>query len=76
MRKILFLFVLLSQIAFAQPKQMSLEDAVYGRYTYLSPASLSGLAWRNDERFTQIKEKICVCEWQAASIQKTIWQRL
>lgn len=66
MKKIVLLFVLLSQIAFAQTKQMSLEDAVYGRYTYLRPQALQGLAWQTDGVFTQVKNDVLIAE----SVQK------
>lgn len=62
MRKLVVLFILLSQIVFAQTKQMSLEDAVYGRNTYLNTKSLSGLAWQNNEQFTQLKDNALVAE--------------
>ena len=57
MKKILVLFILISQIAFAQQKQMSLEDAVLGRYTYLRPSILKGVAWKNDDTFTFVENK-------------------
>lgn len=46
----------------AQTKQMSLEDAVYGRYTYLMPEKLNGLAWRNDEVFTRPEDNTLLAE--------------
>ncbi|MFV0591521.1 MAG: S9 family peptidase [Draconibacterium sp.] len=56
MYRIVLFFLLISQISvFAQTKQMSLEDAIMGRYTHLNPGSLKGLAWQNDENYTQIK---------------------
>ena len=57
MKKIIILFVLISQIAFAQEKQMSLEDAILGRYTYLRPSSLTGVAWKNDNSFSIVDDK-------------------
>ncbi|WP_346860572.1 DPP IV N-terminal domain-containing protein [uncultured Draconibacterium sp.] len=60
MKKLIILFVLLSQVVFAQTKQMSLEDAVYGRYTYLNPQSIRGFAWKNDIVYTQILENALV----------------
>lgn len=41
---------------------MSLEDAVYGRYTYLIPESLNGISWKNDVVFTQIIGNSLVAE--------------
>lgn len=56
MRRILFLFFLLiGQLAFAQTRQMSLEDAVYGRYTYLRPQYLHALQWKSAEAFTYVQ---------------------
>ncbi|MCY1718737.1 DPP IV N-terminal domain-containing protein [Prolixibacteraceae bacterium Z1-6] len=62
MNKLIILFVLLSQIVFAQTKQMSLEDAVYGRYSYLMPKSINGFVWKNDAVFTQIADSALVAE--------------
>ena len=55
MKKLIVIFLLLSQVIFAQQKQMSLEDAILGRYTYLRPKSMSGLSWRNASAYTYIK---------------------
>ena len=50
MQKIIFLFMLLLPLfVAAQQKQMTLEDAVTGRHTYLLPESLKGLMWKNDQ---------------------------
>ncbi len=57
MKKIFILFILISQIAIAQQKQMSLEDAVLGRFTYLRPTSLKSVAWKSDDVFTFVKDK-------------------
>ncbi len=62
MKQLLILFLLLSQIVFAQTKTMSLEDAVYGRYSYLYPESLVGLQWKDDATFTKIKTDSLVAE--------------
>ena len=62
MKNIVLLFVVLSQFVCAQTKQMSLEDAVYGRYTYLMPEELNGLAWQNDKVFTYVVDNILVAE--------------
>ncbi len=52
-----FLYILLfaSLQTFAQQKQMSLEDAILGASSYLRPESIQGLAWKNDEVFTYVK---------------------
>ena len=57
MKKLLILIILISQVAFAQQKQMSLEDAVLGRYTYLRPTSLKSVSWKSDEVFTFVEDK-------------------
>ncbi len=62
MKKIIILFILISQIAFAQQKQMSLEDAVLGRYTYLRPLTLKAVLWKNDDVFTFVEEKMLWAE--------------
>ncbi len=62
MKRLIILFVLLGQIAFAQTKQMSIEDAVYGRYTYLNPKSINGFDWKNDQVFTQITDNSLVAK--------------
>ncbi|WP_321345946.1 DPP IV N-terminal domain-containing protein [uncultured Draconibacterium sp.] len=63
MRRILIiLFLFVQAFAFAQTKQMSLEDAVYGRYTYLYPESMTGLQWMDDEHFSFVEDKTIVAE--------------
>ncbi len=57
MKKLLVLFILISQIAIAQQKQMSLEDAVLGRYTYLRPTSLKSVSWKSADVFTFVEDK-------------------
>ncbi len=53
MQKILLIFLMLiSQHLVAQKQQMTLEDAVIGRHTYLQPQTLSGLTWKNDQVLT------------------------
>ncbi len=52
--------MILSQIVFAQTKQMSLEDAIWGRYTYLRPESVNGLSWRTDGAYTVVEENALV----------------
>lgn len=55
MRNIILLFLLVAQVAVAQQKQMTLEDAIIGRYTYLNPEKLQGLSWKDDNTFTFLK---------------------
>ncbi len=57
MKKLVTLLILISQITFAQQKQMSLEDAILGRYTYLRPTSLKNVSWKSDAVFTYSEEK-------------------
>ncbi|NOR75374.1 MAG: prolyl oligopeptidase family serine peptidase [Draconibacterium sp.] len=57
MKKLLVLIILISQVAFAQQKQMSLEDAILGRYTYLRPTSLKNVSWKSDDVFTFVEDK-------------------
>lgn len=46
----------------AQKQQMTLEDAVLGRYTYLNPQTLNGLTWKNDHIFTWEENGKIICE--------------
>lgn len=55
MRNLTLLFLLITQIAFSQQKQMSLEDAVWRNYTQLRPETLTGLSWKNENSFTWVK---------------------
>lgn len=50
---------------------MSIEDAVYGRYTYLRPESVRGLAWQTETEFTYLDENQLVQE-QAQNGKKKI----
>ena len=71
MKIIAILFVFFSQLAFAQTKQMSLEDAILGRYAYLSPESVNGLQWRNSNSYTLTEENKLV-SIEAKGGEKTI----
>ena len=67
MQKIIFIFLLLAtQALVAQQKQMSLKDAVLGRYTYLLPESLNELMWKNDHIYTWVEDGSIV----AADVKK------
>lgn len=73
MQKIILLSLLLvSTLAFAQKQQMTLEDAVLGRYTYLLPENLSGLAWQNDEVFTWEENGKLMAEHARNGKQQTV----
>ena len=52
MRIVIILFLVLANMANAQQKQMSLEDAILGRYGNLRPKSLVGLTWKDNTTFT------------------------
>lgn len=41
----LFVFIILSQILFAQDKLFSVEDVVFNSYTKLAPENIRGIAW-------------------------------
>ena len=47
---LLLIFTLISTATTAQ-KQLSMEDAVVGQYTYLHPERLQSLQWLNDETY-------------------------
>ncbi len=56
MRKVFLFILLIASIQLvAQQKQMSLQDAILGGFSYLRPESMEGLAWQNDEVFTYVK---------------------
>jgi dipeptidyl-peptidase 4 len=52
------LFILLCQATIAQLKQISLEDAIIGRSTYLSLEEPSSLRWQNDQKFSFVEDDI------------------
>lgn len=73
MRRIIFiLFLFVQAFAFAQTKQMSLEDAVYGRYTYLYPESMSALQWMDDEHFSFIEDQSIISESAKTGEKNTV----
>ena len=73
MRRIIFiLFLFVQAFAFAQTKQMSLEDAVYGRYTYLYPESMQGLQWMDDEHYSFIEDRSIVAESAKTGEKNTV----
>ena len=56
MRNLFLLFlVLATSLLSAQNKQMSLEDAILGRYSHLRPESMNGLSWKTDDVFSFIE---------------------
>ncbi|HYQ58240.1 MAG TPA: DPP IV N-terminal domain-containing protein [Draconibacterium sp.] len=57
-----FLFLFIHIVAIAQTKQMSLEDAVYGRYSYLVPESMSGLQWKDENHFSFVEDRQIISE--------------
>ncbi len=57
MKRFVILFILVAQIAAAQQTEMSLKDAIQGRYTYLRPSTLRGVAWQTNTVYTFVSEK-------------------
>ncbi|MBT3385919.1 MAG: S9 family peptidase [Prolixibacteraceae bacterium] len=55
MRIFIIFLLFVSQLAYSQNKQMSLEDAVFGRYTYLMPEKVKGLSWKNARTYTFVE---------------------
>lgn len=51
----LILFSLSWFTVFSQQKEMTLEDAVLGRRSYLAPSEPEGLQWRNNQAYVFIK---------------------
>lgn len=49
------LFFLLSTLAFAQKKSLTLEDAVLGKSGHLRVEKPLGLAWRNNKHFVRVE---------------------
>ncbi len=49
------LFCLLSTLAFAQKKSLTLEDAVLGKSGHLRVEKPLGLAWRNNKHFVRVE---------------------
>ena len=72
-RSIIILFLFVQAFAFAQTKQMSLEDAVYGRYSYLYPESMSGLQWLDDEHFSFVEDTSVVSESAKTGEKNTVF---
>src|SRR6056297_528546 len=56
MRNLALVVLLLhTLLVMGQHKQMSLEDAILGRHTYLTPERIDGLSWRNDHIFSYVE---------------------
>lgn len=73
MRHFILLFFLLVQTSvFSQGKQMSLEDAVYGRYTYLKPEALAGLSWKNEAVYTFVEDNKLVAGSVKSNEERTL----
>lgn len=72
MRYLVLLFLLTSQIVFSQQKQMSLEDAILGAYTNLSPETINGLSWKNESTFTFIKNDTLWAETVKSDEKKAV----
>ena len=72
-RSIIILFLFVQAFAFAQTEQMSLEDAVYGRYSYLYPESMSGLQWLDNEHFSFVEDTSVVSESAKTGEKSTVF---
>jgi dipeptidyl-peptidase 4 len=68
----LFVMLLVSAIGAAQHKQMSLEDAIIGRYTYLNPESMEGLSWKDNETFSYVRSDTLWAEDVRSGERKTV----
>ena len=55
MRKLILLFLLPVNLVFGQQKQMTLRDAILGKYNGLRVETLNGLTWKNNKSFTFVK---------------------
>ena len=44
-----------SLVAYPQQKEMSIQDAIMGRYTYLLPSELTSLQWRNENSYVFVQ---------------------
>jgi len=51
---LLFLLIFGQSVLFAQQKQLTLEDAIWGRYTYLNPKKQE-YSWKNDQTLSFLK---------------------
>jgi len=56
MKKFLVILFVLPLCVAAQQKEMSLEDAVVGMYTYLRPQAISQLQWQDDASFSYVSK--------------------
>ena len=70
MKALPIIFLLLVQMVSAQQKQMSLKDAIIGKYTYLKPDGLEGIKWRGNTHFSYIKGDTLWIEPTKAKSQK------
>jgi len=52
---LLFLSILMGISSFAQQKELTIEDAVIGRWRQFYPEDMMNLNWRDSERFTYVK---------------------
>ncbi len=51
----LIILLFLSSAAIAQMKQLTLQDAILGRDTYLAHETLKNIAWKNEDGFSYVK---------------------
>ena len=52
---LLILCFLLGFSSFAQQKELTIEDAVIGRWRQFYPEDMMSVEWRNNEHFTYVK---------------------
>ncbi|PIF05352.1 MAG: S9 family peptidase [Draconibacterium sp.] len=55
MQKIILFFLIVSNVALAQQQQLTLSDAILGRYYKLSPENLKGLGWQDENTVTYVR---------------------
>lgn len=51
----LIILLFLSSATMAQMKQLTLQDAILGRDTYLAHETLKNITWENEDRYTYVK---------------------
>lgn len=67
----IFFFFLIPFLVAAQNKQMSLQDAILGRYTYLSPETVEDLSWKDSDTFSYVEADTLWAE-NARSGERTV----
>ncbi|OQY01704.1 MAG: hypothetical protein B6I20_07580, partial [Bacteroidetes bacterium 4572_117] len=65
---LLFISLFISIIAFAQNKQLTINDAILGYYLY--PKSINSLQWRNNQDYTYVEKWSRVVQANAKTMKK------